>query len=292
MARILWWTFLLTFIVTDARAQDSGKAHQLCEKGRKAYLQSTLAGYEEAVRHYEQAVRSDSQSAAALAGLAESYALWGYELEKKGEPAKSYYDRAMRFGMSAVIKDSMSAVAHRALARACMNANPKELGGTAYASLDRARQIDSTDAEVFYLLWMLTDNEDPDSPYALKSLALNRDYFPSHYGLGLLCARRKEFDKAIAHYKEAVRINGRHPLPYYSLGHAYSQQKKYDLAIPEYEKALDLDESLSDAHFFLGLACYYEHEDKKAAKNFTRYLELVPESTYRRQVEDMLQQLK
>jgi tetratricopeptide (TPR) repeat protein len=190
------------------------------------------------------------------------------------------------------MKDSASAMAYRALAQACMNANPKELGAHAFASLEKARTIDSSDAETFYLIWLQTDNENPESPYIRKSFSLNADFFQSHYGAGLLYSKRKEFDRAISEYKECVRINASHPLPYYSLGHAYSQQKKYDLAIPEYEKVLDLDKELLDAHFFLGVACYYEHQDKKAVKNFKRYLELVPDTGYRKQIEGMLREIQ
>lgn len=278
--------------VHGVSAQNSEKARKLSMDGRKAYLRFVVDGYEKAVGFYEKALRADSSYVPAYAGLAETYALWGFEIEKKGGSAKPMYEKAIRYGTAGVAIDSSVAVIHRALAQACMNANPKELGAHAYASLEKARAIDSSDAETFYLLWLHTDNENPDSPFIKKSLSLDADFFQSHYGLGLLYAKRKDFDRAIDHYKECVRVNPKHPWPYYSLGHAYSQQKKYDLAIPEYENAIGLDENLNDAYFFLGLASYYERQDKKARQNLQRYLERVPDSGYRKQVDEMLKEIR
>ncbi len=280
-------------VTAAAMAQNPDKARDLCSKARKAYLKFTVQDYGEAIRLYDRAVQADSQFAAAYAGLAETWALQGYETEKAGGDAKDLYRKSLQYGLRAIEMDSSSASALRALARAYMNSEPVKFGEHAYSALMRSLELDSTDGETYYLLWLHTDNEDPDSPYLRKSLDLAPDFFQSHYGAGLLFARLKDFDRAIVHYKACVRINPEHPLPYYSLGNAYSQQKKYDLAIPEYERALKLQPDLADAYLYLGLAYYYESRGTRdAVKRLTRYLELVPATTYRTAVENILKEIR
>jgi tetratricopeptide (TPR) repeat protein len=288
-----WFKLLLVWTGTAVvMAQNPDKARELCGKARKAYLKFTVEDYREAIKLYDRAVQADSQFAAAYAGLAETWALQGYETEKAGGDAKDLYRKSLQYGLRAIEMDSSSASALRALARAYMNSEPVKFGEHAYSALMRSLELDSTDGETYYLLWLHTDNENPESPYLRRSFELDPDFFQSHYGAGQLYARLKDFERAIVHYKACIRINPNHPLPYYSLGNAYSQQQKYDLAIPEYEKTLKLQADLADAYLYLGLAYYYENRDKDAVRRLTRYLELVPATTYRTAVENILKEIR
>ncbi|KAB2879501.1 tetratricopeptide repeat protein [bacterium] len=273
-------------------AQNPEKAKKHFDSGRNAYLKFTFDDYKEAVGHYEKALAEDSNFAPAYAALSEAHALLGFELENLGQPAENHYSRALTNAQKSMDKDSTLAMAYRAMAQACLNVNPKKFGQLIYEELTRALELDSTDAESHYLMWLHTDNTNTESPWITKSIRFNDRFFQSHYSLGLLCAKQKNFEQAVVHYKKCAEINPKNYRTYFSLGNAYSQQKKYDLAIPEYENALKLNNKNTEAYFYLGLAYYYKDNNKKAKKNLEKYLELSPVTTYRKQAEDMLNDIK
>lgn len=280
------------FLISSVYAQNEDKARKHFDSGRKAYLKFTFDDYKEAIGHFEKSIAEDSNYAPAYAGLAEANALLGFEIEKLGQPAESYFSRALTNAQKSIEKDSTLAMTHRALAQSCLNANPKKFGQLIYQELTRALELDSNDAESNYLMWLHTDNANTESPWIRKSLAMNGSFFQSHYGLGLLYAKQKRFDESVIHYKKCVEINPKNYRAFFSLGNAYSQQKKYDLAIPEYEKALKLNDKNTEAYFYLGLAYYYQDRNKDAKKYLEKYLELAPTTTYRVKVEEILKDLK
>ena len=282
----------LAFLNMSVSAQNEAKAKKHFDSGRKAYLRFTPEDYSEAVTHFEKALKEDSNFAPAYAGLSEAYALWGFEIERNGQPAEDYYKKALVNGQKGIEKDSALSMTHRAMAQACMNANPKKFGQHIYDELTRALELDSNDAETNYLMWLHTDNGNASSRWLTRSLALNDDFFQSHYGLGLLYAKQKKFDEAVAHYKKCIEINPKNYRSYFSLGNAYSQQKKYELAIPPYESTIKLNSKNADAHFYLGLAYYYQDQNKNAKKYLEKYLEMAPASAFRSQVQEILNEIK
>ena len=282
----------LAFLSNGVFAQNEAKAKKHFENGRKAYLRFSLEDYSDAVGHFEKAIKEDSNFAPAYAGLSEAYALWGFEFEKSGQPADDYYKKSLLNGQKSIEKDSVLAMAHRAMAQACMNANPKKFGQHIYDELARALELDSNDAESNYLMWLHTDNANASSRWITRSLALDDRFFQSHYGLGLLYAKQKKFDDAAMHYKKCIDINPKNYRPYFSLGNAFSQQKKYELAIPQYENTLKLNAKNADAHFYLGLAYYYQDQNKNAKKYLEKYLEMAPSTSFRNQVEEILNEIK
>ncbi|MBX7150942.1 tetratricopeptide repeat protein [bacterium] len=286
---------LLAFIIllsASIAAQNSEKAKKAYDKGREAYLKFTVDDYKDAIKYYDQAVAADADMALAYAGLAEAYALLGYEIEKNGQASKDYYEKALENAKKAVGKGPKIGLTHRALAQAFLVHDSKKYGQEIYEALKVATELDSTDAESYYLMWLHTENDKPESPLIRKSLQLNDHFFQSQYGVGLAYSKLKKFDQSIECFKKAVAINPKNYLPYYSMGNAYSQLKKYDLAIPEYEQALKLNKNINDAYFYLGLAYYYQDQNKKAVKHLEKYLELVPATTYRGEVENILKDIK
>ncbi len=275
-----------------SQAQNPNQAQKHYDNGRKAYLKFTNEDYNEAVAHFEKAIAADSNYAAAYAGLSESCALLGFEMEKSGQSPDTYYKRALQNAQKGIEKDSGLAMTHRALAQACINANPKKFGQLIYDELTRALELDSNDAESLYLMWHHTDNSNASSPWIRRSLAANDRFFQAHYGLGLLLTQQKKFEEAAEHYKKSIEINPKNYRPYFSLGNVYSQQKKFDLAIPQYESTLKLNEKNTDAYFYLGLAYYYQDQNKNARKYLQKYLELAPSSSFRPQVEGILNDIK
>jgi tetratricopeptide (TPR) repeat protein len=273
-------------------AQNNKQAQKHFENGRKAYLKFTTEDYNEALGHFEKAISADPNYAAAYAGFSETSSLLGFEMEKSGQTPDAYYSKALQNAQKAIEKDSMLAMGHRALAQACINADPKKFGQLIYNELSRALELDSLDAETNYLMWLHTDNDNAASPWIKRSLAANDNFFQSHYGLSLLLAKQKNFEEAIVHYKKCIEINPKHHRPYFSLGNVYSQQKRYNLAIPQYESSLKINDKNTDAYFYLGLAYYYQDQNKNAKKYLQKYLEMAPSSAFRAQVQDILNEIQ
>lgn len=293
MQSFLRLILILTSVLSlPISAQNTEKAKSAYDKGRKAYLKFTADDYKEAIKYFDQAIAADAEMAIAYAGLAEAYALLGYETEKSGQASKEYYEKALENAKKAVGKGPAIGMTHRALAQAFLAHDSKKYGQEIYEALKVATELDSTDAESYYLLWLHTENDKPESPLIQKSLQLNDHFFQSQYGVGLAYSKLKKFDQAVECFKKAVAINPKNYLSYYSMGNAYSQLKKYDLAIPEYERALKLNKDINDAYFYLGLAYYYQDQNKKAVKHLEKYLERVPASPYRAEVENILKDIK
>ncbi len=290
--RIIVSVMSLFLLSQDLICQNRKKAEDQYQKARVHYLRFTLKDLQQSVRYLEKALQSDSLFVPAWAGLAQSLSLIGYESEKKKESGKSLYSRAMECGEKAVALDSVSALAHRSLAQALMIADPGRYGDKAYQELLEALALDTTQAETYYLLWMHTQNDNPESPAIEKALSLDDGYFMSHYSVAVAFAKKKMFEKAIEHYKKCVQISSEHPMPYFGLGNAYSQLKKYTPAIREYETAIELDPDYPDSYFYTGLAHYYLGEDKQAVKRLETYLKKAPDSGYRQKVESILKEIK
>lgn len=72
---------------------------------------------------------------------------------------------------------------------------------------------------------------------------------------------KKDYEKAIAKFSEALRINPHDPEVYYYLGLAYEGAEKYPEAIEKYERTLSLDRNHSNAEIRLS------EIEKKATKS-------------------------
>ena len=53
--------------------------------------------------------------------------------------------------------------------------------------------------------------------------------------------RQEEYDKAIADYDQAIRLDPKYAMAYNNRGHAWYAKEEYDKAIADYDKAIELD---------------------------------------------------
>ena len=99
------------------------------------------------------------------------------------------------------------------------------------------------------------------------------------YSRGYAWDAKKEYDKAIADYNEAIRLDPKSVSAFYNRGHSWENKKEYDKAIADYNEAIRLDPKLSEA--IASLAWLFatcpdsKHRDgKKAVESATRACEL------------------
>jgi tetratricopeptide (TPR) repeat protein len=101
-----------------------------------------------------------------------------------------------------------------------------------------------------------------------ESLALNPDYAPSHYGIGLTLSKLNHRDLAIDHYREAVRINPEFVLARMNLAKLLLSRGEHDQAIDLYQEILRNQPNNSIAHFNLAVALMAAEKRDEAIEHY------------------------
>lgn len=94
---------------------------------------------------------------------------------------------------------------------------------------------------------------------------------------GVALQRQKDFDGAIAAYREALAAEPDNALAHYNLASALADKKDFDGAIAEYRESLRLKPDLTLAHFGLGYALASKGDKAAAMAELRAYLQAPPE---------------
>lgn len=117
----------------------------------------------------------------------------------------------------------------------------------------------------------------------------------SLYNMAWAYYSKKDYNKAIAKYQEALKADPRttlRPQIEKNMGLIYFDQDNPLEAIRHFKKSVEMDPSLVDAQFLLG-QCYFRTEDNKNAKKaFQTVVRLSPDSSFGRLAKNYLQSLK
>src|SRR5438128_2558409 len=89
-----------------------------------------------------------------------------------------------------------------------------------------------------------------------------------HFIKGLEWLKKKEYDKAIADFSEAIRILPDNATGYLTRGGAYHSKKEYDKAIADFSEAIRLDPKSSLAFASRGLAYKSKKDYDKAIADY------------------------
>lgn len=95
----------------------------------------------------------------------------------------------------------------------------------------------------------------------------------SWFNLGLAYGKLKQYDKAIAAYQEAVRIDPDDARAWNNLGVFYKELKQYDKAIAAYQEAARIGPDNADTWILLGFI--YHYDLKQYDKAVTAYQEVL-----------------
>jgi len=98
----------------------------------------------------------------------------------------------------------------------------------------------------------------------------------AHNNLGLALADRKETDKAIAQYREALKINPNFTDAHNNFGVALAGRGQTDKAIAHFQRALTVNSNLEKTHYNLGNALARRGELDEAVAHYRRALEINP----------------
>ena len=101
----------------------------------------------------------------------------------------------------------------------------------------------------------------------------------AYNGRGCAWGAKKEFDKAIADFAEAIRLDPKLAVAYHNRGNAWGAKKEFDKAIADYTEAIRLDfklASLASAYHNRGGAWGAKKEFDKAIADFAEAIRLDP----------------
>lgn len=98
----------------------------------------------------------------------------------------------------------------------------------------------------------------------------------AHNILGNALQKQGEFDEAISHYTEALKINPDFAEAHNNLGFTLTRQKHYNLAIYHYNEALRINPAYTDAHNNLGTALLRQGNVKEAEYHYYETLKSNP----------------
>ena len=261
----------------NAATHQNLESYELCLKGRFHARERSFAGLQRSALCFEQAAQLDPTSAAAYAGLADTFALqaeYGFaDGPTAMRKAKAAVERALALNPS-----SPEALASRGLiltlydwawedAEACfrrsleLNASYAAAhhwyGGDHLAMLGR---FDEAEVELEAAIKL-----DPLTPVVLE-------------GRGFLRLLQRQYWQAIAVYRQIMAADPSFYKPYASMGRAFVQLGDYPRAIESLEKALSMADEVPSIFGALGQA-YGMSGNRSAALSVLEKLRLM--SSYR-----------
>ncbi len=195
---------------------ENPEAHRLYLLGRYEFGKYTQAGWNNAIRYYEEALKLDPDYALAYCGLADNYAYMGSVVM----PEKEAIAKEKEFAQKALALDPELAEAHMSLALALVAVFDWRNG---LKEFDRALEL----------------NPNLAFAYELQAWTLN--------GLG-------RFDEAIAKTRKAVELDPLNPFFQMSLSFYQYWAGQYDDAIAQARKTLEMDPNSTISHVLLGLS--------------------------------------
>jgi serine/threonine-protein kinase len=226
----------------------------LCDNGQR----------DEAIGHYEQALRLDPTDAKTHYNL-------GIALDSRGQldAAIGHYEQALRFS-------PRFAEAHHNLG---VTLYAKGKFDAAISHYKEALRINPKIADA-HNAWgtalRLQGRFDEAIRHCEEALRLNPQFAQAHYNIGLALRARGRVDEAISHFEKAVRINPRYTVAHIRLGNTLCARGRLGEGIGHFEEALRLDPKNADAHIGLSAILYLKGRLEDAVHHSEEALRLAP----------------
>lgn len=99
-----------------------------------------------------------------------------------------------------------------------------------------------------------------------------------HNNLAMAYSDKKDYQKAIFHYKRAIEISDIYPQTHNNLGNVYKEIGEIKKAIEEFEKAIEMDKYFFVAYNNLAKLYFDQGNFDEAINTYQRYLDLLPQS--------------
>lgn len=109
-----------------------------------------------------------------------------------------------------------------------------------------------------------------------EAIRLYPEYAGAYNNRGIVLQKKQEYDKAIADYNEAIRLDPKYALAYNNRGNAWHEKQEYDKAIADYNEAIRLDSKYASAYNNRGTVWYEKQEYDEAIANYNEAIRLDP----------------
>ena len=212
-----------------------------------------------------QTLRGQSQSASAAGDSARSLAL----LREARNYAPDNPDVQFEFGSTALQlslwEDAIAAfqqtlrlrqndpIALYSLGRALLGEWKFEEARQQFARYVEARPDDASGHCALGMTLAALENTQEAQEQFERSIALAPEQTESYFRLGLLDLNAKVLDEAATNFRQVVTRDPKHSLALSGLGRVAFEQKHYSDAIDLLQRAIASDDSLREAHYYLGL---------------------------------------
>ena len=230
----------------------NSEAYEDYLKGRYHWNTRTDEGIKKAIGYFEDAIKKDSNYAAAYSGLADTYlTLYDYELMSYDESTSKAKDAAQR----ALKLNENLAEAHNSLAHINLHEwkwESAEEGFRKAIALDKSYIL----AHHWYALCLTAIGKTNE---AVTQMETARELDPlstrinADLGMAYLSAGR--YDEAISQEQKTLELNPRSAGARWIRGMAYQQKNMFDQAIKDYQSALEL--SPNNPNFLAALGHVY-----------------------------------
>jgi serine/threonine protein kinase/tetratricopeptide (TPR) repeat protein len=198
-------------------ATEDRAAYQFYLQGRYQWNKQTLAGLEESIDYFQQAVQKDPRYALAYAGQADSYAQLA---DFNVLPTREVLPKVKSAAAKSLELDEAGAEAHTSLAWA------------------RFHEWDWAGAEKEFK----------------RAIELNPSYPTAHSWYGEYLMVQGRFDEALTEMNRASELNPLSPGLNLALGYRFYYAHQYPQAIEQIQKTLATDATFVPAHVYLGRA--------------------------------------
>jgi type IV pilus assembly protein PilF len=114
----------------------------------------------------------------------------------------------------------------------------------------------------------------------------------THFHLGVAYLSKKEYEKAVEHFKKVIEINPEDAAAFVNLGRAYEGLRKNREARRSYEKAVEFAPNSPQAQLHLGKLLILMGDRRAAVKPLSEVVRLVPDSDMAREAQSYLNLIK
>jgi eukaryotic-like serine/threonine-protein kinase len=222
---------------------ENTEAYQLYLKGRYFWNKRTEKDLKKAIEYFEQTIAIDPTYALAYAGLADSYALFGFSLYAALSPREAD-QKAESAALKALEIDDTLAEAHTALGLIQFRSKWNWL--KAESEVKRAIELNPNYALAYqYYALVLASMERQDE--ALTTIKRAQELEPVSFILNAAVARHlywaRQYDQAIEQLRKTLELDPNFMAAHFRLGLVYEQKGMYEEAIAEFRKARTISEN-------------------------------------------------
>jgi eukaryotic-like serine/threonine-protein kinase len=225
------------------RYTENTQAYQLYLKGRYFWNKRTEKDLKKAIEYFEQTIAIDPTYALAYAGLADSYALFGFSLYAALSPREAD-QKAESAALKALEIDDTLAEAHTALGLIQFRSKWNWL--KAESEFKRAIELNPNYALAYqYYALVLASVERQDE--ALSTIKRAQELEPVSFILNAAVARHlywaRQYDQAIEQLRKTLELDPNFMAAHFRLGLVYEQKGMYEEAIAQFSKARTISEN-------------------------------------------------